>query len=434
MTKKILYGSSNFEAMVQNNGYYVDKSRFIEEIEKLGAKYLFFLRPRRFGKSLFISMLEYYYDINRANQFEELFGNLYIGKKPTSLKNSFPILKFNFSGVISHGTIEEIERSFYLNIMGGIESIFLKYPLITGGIEVFNRELKSIPKAGDMFKCFISIMSDKNIKFYLLIDEYDIFANNILAEHGRDSYQKLTHGVGGFLCNFFAVIKVATDTRTIERMFATGVLPLDLSDVTSGFNIGCNISQDLGFQEMAGFTEKEVETMTDYYIAENAIPANDRVKVLDTMKNTYNNYCFCQNTTTRMYNSNSVLYLVDQYIRAHKMPMNIIDTNMRTDYKELRFLFVESQKLNGNLNLLSKVLTDGEIESELKHDFLGKGINEKDNFISLLYYLGLLTIKKVRIDKFIFEIPNDMCREILWEYVRQGQNETSGNCIFKITN
>ena len=422
-TKKILYGSSNFEAMIQDNGYYVDKSNFIEKIEQLGAKYLLFLRPRRFGKSLFISMLEYYYDISRADQFEELFGHLYIGKNPTPLRNTFPILKFNFSGVASHGTVEDIENSFNLRIFNDLEFFYVKYPEITGGIEVFQKEFNGIINAGDLLGKCINKMAEKKVRYYLLIDEYDNFANNILAEHGKDKYQRLTHG-DGFLRNFFTVIKAGTDTRTVERMFAAGVSPLVMSDVTSGFNIGENISQDAIFADMVGFTAEEVETMTDYYISEKVIPSADRERVLETMKNNYNNYCFSEETSVRMYNSNSVLYLMHQYTKSHKMPMDVVDTNMRTDYQKLRFLVVESHKLNGNFNLLGKVLAENEIESELKRDFPVKELIEKDKFVSLLYYLGFLSIKNFTFDgSCVFKIPNDMCREILWEYIRKALKE-----------
>jgi len=418
MTKKILYGKSNFEAIIEGNGYYVDKTHFIERLESIGADYLLFLRPRRFGKSLFISTLEHYYDINRADQFDELFGRLYIGQNPTPLKNSFPIVKFNFSGVISHGTVEEIEHAFDLKVLSDIRSFYVKYPDITGGIDAFEKEFKPLSGGSEALNLFISLMSDKQIKYYLLIDEYDNFANNILADHGKDRYQKITHGTG-FLRNFFTIIKTGTDSRTVEKMFATGVSPLVMSDVTSGFNVGENISQDAMFNEMAGFNEDEVRTMVDYYIAEKVIPEADRNRVLTTMKTVYDGYLFSSDTTESVYNSNSVLYMIHQYTKSNKMPMNVIDTNMKTDYQKLRFLVLESHKLNGNFNLLSEVLETNEVEAEIVRNFPVTELIERDKFISFLYYLGFLTIKKQVINKFLFCVPNDMCQELLWEYVRK---------------
>ncbi len=423
MTKKILYGTSNFEAVISDNGYYVDKTQFIEKLESIGAKYVLFLRPRRFGKSLFISTLEHYYDVNRAGQFDELFGKLYIGKKPTSLKNSFPILKFNFSAVFSHGTVEEIEHSFNLGILSDIRLFYARYEQLTGGEDTFKDEFVSVEKASDALRLFINLMFKKQIKYYLLIDEYDNFANNILADHGKDRYHKITHGTG-FLRNFFTIIKTGTDTRTVEKMFATGVSPLVMSDVTSGFNVGENISQDAMFNEMAGFTEDEVKTMVDYYIAEKVIPEQDRNRVLTTMKSVYDGYSFSSEADQSVYNSNSVLYLINQYTKSNKMPIDVIDTNMRTDYQKLRFLVIESHKLNGNFNLLSEVLETNEIRSELVRNFPLSDLIELDKFVSFLYYLGFLTIKEMDVDQFVFTVPNDMCDEILWDYVRKALKDT----------
>ncbi|MGI6394067.1 MAG: AAA family ATPase [bacterium] len=417
-TKKILYGVSNFEKVREFDGYYIDKSKFIEAIENLGASYLLFLRPRRFGKSLFISMLEHYYDINRKEQFEALFGDLYIGKNPTPLRNSFPILKFNFSGVATNGTAKEIEESFYGNIFEDLKSFFIKYPSITGGVEVFNEELSGIKNVGDIFSAFVKKMSTKQVRYYLLIDEYDNFANNILASQGESNYANLTHGEG-FLRNFFTVIKTGTDTRAVERMFATGVSPLVMSDVTSGFNIGENISVFPRFTEMAGLSEEEVDEAVDYFINEKKINENDREVLLETLKITCNNYCFSEDTGRRVYNTNSVLYLINQYFEYNGMPTNVIDSNMRTDYQKMRFLVLQSRKLNGNFNILSEILLKNEIKAHLVKNFPIKELVQNDSFVSFLYYLGFITIKKQVIDRFLFEIPNDMCREILWEYVRK---------------
>lgn len=418
MTKKILYGKSNFEALIEGNGYYVDKTHFIEKLESIGADYLLFLRPRRFGKSLFISTLEHYYDINRADQFDELFGKLYIGKNPTPLKNSFPILKFNFSGVISQGTVEEIENSFNVRVWSCLNSFFERYQSTLRVENIMESQITPLKKASDMLARFIDFMADNEVKYYLLIDEYDNFANNILADHGKDRYHKITHGTG-FLRNFFTIIKSGTDSRTVEKMFATGVSPLVMSDVTSGFNVGENISQDAMFNEMAGFSEDEVKTMVEYYIAEKVIPEQDRNRVLTTMKAVYDGYRFSAKSKETIYNSNSVLYLIHQYTKSNEMPMDVIDTNMRTDYQKLRFLVIESQKLNGNFNLLSEVLETNEIRSELVKNFPVSDLIDRDKFVSFLYYLGFLTIKELDVDQFVFTVPNDMCHEILWDYVRK---------------
>ncbi|MBN2837870.1 MAG: AAA family ATPase, partial [Fusobacteriaceae bacterium] len=215
--KKIPYGIANFEALKEESSYYyVDKTRYIEELENLGTKYHFFLRPRRFGKSLFISMLEHYYDINRKDQFDDLFGDTYIGKNPTKLRNSFPILKLNFSGIPTDKSIEDIEHSFDIVILGNLELFFSRYEDFFKITKSIKEEILSEKFAGNMLNRFISKMNELNIKYYLLIDEYDNFANNILIHHGKEKYTRVTHQAG-FLRSFFAAIKVATESRTVER-------------------------------------------------------------------------------------------------------------------------------------------------------------------------------------------------------------------------
>ncbi|MBN2834877.1 MAG: AAA family ATPase, partial [Candidatus Delongbacteria bacterium] len=215
--KKIPYGIANFEALKEESSYYyVDKTRYIEELENLGTKYHFFLRPRRFGKSLFISMLEHYYDINRKNQFDDLFGDTYIGKNPTKLRNSFPILKLNFSGIPTNGSEEEIEYSFNINIKGSVRIFYVFYSDKTGGEKQFEKDFENVYAAGDIIGVFFRKMYELGVKYYLLIDEYDNFANNILIHHGKENYTRVTHQAG-FLRSFFAAIKVATESRTVER-------------------------------------------------------------------------------------------------------------------------------------------------------------------------------------------------------------------------
>jgi hypothetical protein len=418
LMKKILYGNSNFPHMIRGNGYYVDKTRYIAELEDLGADYLMFLRPRRFGKSLFISMLESYYDINKADEFDELFGELYIGKNPTEQRNSYYILKFNLSDVSSYGTIEQIEESFNKTVLGDIMLFYCKYESLTGGEKAFYEAFPSVEAAGDTFRRFITLMQAKQTQFYLLIDEYDNFANNILSEHGKEVYYSLTHGVG-FLRNFFTRIKAGTDSKTVAKMFATGVSPLVMSDVTSGFNIDENISQDLIFNNMVGFNQEEVEAAVDYYIAQKVVPKQDRARMLEVMKTNYDGYLFSQGASESVHNSNSVLYLLNYYMKNKRMPAQIIDTKMITDYRKLQFLVLEGNQLNGNFKCLNSILQEHQVSAELIRNFAMSDLIELDKFVSFLYYLGFLTLVKPDIDRYIFSVPNEMCKTILWEYIRK---------------
>ncbi len=251
--KKIPYGISNYEIIRNENYYFVDKTKFIPKLENLGSRYIFFLRPRRFGKSLFLSILENYYDILKKDKFDILFKDTYIGKNPTPLKNSYPVLKFNFSGIPVGGKLEEIEKSFNLYIKTSIESFFIRYKKVYPELLDIEKSVFQSDKAGDILNVFIQKLGNIGISYYLLIDEYDNFANNILIGYGKGTYREITHGIG-FMRNFFAVIKNGTENRSIDKLFVTGVSPLLLSDVTSGMNIGDNISLFPDFEDMAGFT------------------------------------------------------------------------------------------------------------------------------------------------------------------------------------
>ena len=422
--KKIPYGIANFEAVKENDHYYyVDKTKYIEEIEKLGGKFLFFLRPRRFGKSLFVSMLEHYYDLTRKDQFDELFKDTYIGQNPTPLKNSFPILKLNFSGVPTHLTAKELEYSFSIAVSGQIEFFLKKYQNHFEIPDLFVHDILKETSAGDLLNRFISKMNQMNVHYYLLIDEYDNFANNVLIHHGKDNYQALTHS-GGFLRSFFAAVKNATETRTVERMFATGVSPLVLSDVTSGMNIGDNISYKSIFNSMIGFTQSEVESMLDYYIDQNAVKKEERVEILDIFKSNYNNYTFSFKTDEKLYNSDMILYFFNNYLQEKKIPNTFLDENVRIDYAKLRFLILESGKLNGNFNILSEIIENGQTPCELVHSFALNEIIQKDKFKSFLYYLGLLTVKEhVYGSKYILSIPNEVIKTMHYDTIRASLSE-----------
>jgi hypothetical protein len=416
MMKKILYGTSHFPTMIRDNGYYVDKTSYIAELEKLGARVLTFLRPRRFGKSLFISMLEAYYDINTADQFDEIFGELYIGKNPTELRNSFPILKFDFSPIAS-GSIEQTEASFNNAVFKDIRVFYTKYETLTGGNSVFLENFSKTESAADALNTFIGLMQVKQTQFYLLIDEYDNFANNILAAHGQNVYHSVTHGTG-FLRTFFTAIKAGTASNTVARMFATGVSPLVMSDVTSGFNMDENISQDTGFNEMIGLNQKEVETVVDYYIAKKIVPQADRKMVLEVMKNHYDGYLFAPDTTNSVYNTNSVMYLINQYIKNNKMTTQVVDSKMITDYHKLKFIITKGHEESSNLNILKSILLENKISAKLIRNFSVQDLLEHDKFVSFMYYLGLITLVEADIDRYVFTVPNEMCKTILWEYIR----------------
>ena len=420
--KRIPYGTVGYDKIKRFNHYFVDKTKYIELLENLDTYHLFFLRPRRFGKSLWLSILEHYYDINKADQFEELFGDTYIGKNPTALKNRYPILKLNFSGIPTDGSIEELKSSFDLEISMAISYFYDIYPEICDNLDI-EADYLNISNATDLLRKFITIMKKKSISFYLLIDEYDNFANNILIHHGKERYQRVTHQAG-FLRSFFAAVKNGTESSTIDRMFVTGVSPLVLSDVTSGMNIGDNISSMVSFNSMVGFTQSEVDTMLDYYINAEVVKKEERAEILELMQYNYNNYCFSENTDEKVYNSDMILYFFNKYSQGKKIPSNLIDENVRIDYGKLRFLILEEKKLNGNFSILSDIIEHGSIDTQLIHSFALKDIVEEDKFKSFLYYLGLLTIERhYMMSDYSLVIPNEVIKTMHFDYIRKALNE-----------
>ena len=330
------------------------RSPFIARLEEQGSRYHFFLRPRRFGKSLFVSTLHHYYDPRRAHQFEQLFGDTWIGSHPTPLRNNLPILKLNFSGLPTDGTVDDLRFSFSLKVRDNINSVYKRYGSMFDLEMDFEQRYSRFEHAGDILNHFIELMYDRQVKYLMLIDEYDNFANNVLVHQSKEQYMAITHA-GGFLRSFFSAVKNATESRTVERLFVTGVSPLVLSDVTSGMNIGDNISPMPEFNAMAGFTQPEVDAILDYYIDEGLVPQYERAEILDLLRVNYDNYRFAVNTEQRVYNSDMVLYFFNRYNQEKMIPPVLLDENVRIDYGKLQFLVTEGPKLNGNFSILQEI-------------------------------------------------------------------------------
>ncbi|MCP4130856.1 MAG: AAA family ATPase [bacterium] len=432
--KVIPYGISHFGKLIDDNNYFIDKTRYIEKLESLGSQYLFFLRPRRFGKTLFISLLEHYYDINKKDRFEELFKDTYIGKNPTRLKSSYPVIEFNFSLVESGGALEDIEHSFIEHVRLRIKNFIKYYEGLLKDKDELLSDIERGRSAGDKLKAFVDTLALQEIKYYMFIDEYDNFANNILMEHGKYSYEKITHK-GGFLRNFFTIIKGGTQSRVIDRLFITGVSPLVMADVTSGFNIGDNISGEDMFNSMLGLTRKDTENLLDYYVEKKLIKKEEKEQSKQIIDEHYNNYCFSSKTGERVYNTDMVLYYVNKYIQKGKIPLNLVDDNIRTDYGKLRYLLIMDNKLNGNFSYLKKILNDQVISADLVSIFALGEIIEGEKFISLLYYLGLITIKKHHEHTYYdFAIPNRVIQLMFWEYLRKATDDVYDELKIDVNN
>ena len=420
--KRIPYGMMNFAVIRRDDCYYVDKTRFIPMIEE-ADKFFFFIRPRRFGKSLTVNMLQHYYDILAKDKFEALFGDLYIGKHPTRDRNSYLVLYLNFSGIV--GELHNYRKGLDAHCQTMFDyfcDIYADY--LPKGMK---EELDKKEGAVEQFEYLFTECNKTNQRIYLFIDEYDHFTNAILSDiESLNRYTDETHGEG-YLRAFFNKIKAGTYS-SIERCFITGVSPVTMDDLTSGFNIGTNYSLTPEFNEMIGFTEEEVRQMLTYYSTTS--PFNHSVdELIEIMKPWYNNYCFaeeCYGETT-MYNSNMVLYFVKNYIQRGKAPRDMVEDNIRIDYEKLRMLIRKDKEFAHDASIIQTLVSEGYVTGELKKGFPAINITNPDNFVSLLYYFGMLTISGTYEGRTKLTIPNQVVREQIYTYLLSTYNEAELN-------
>ena len=417
--KRIPYGMMNFIDVREDDCYYVDKTHYIPLIENAN-KYFFYIRPRRFGKSLTISMLRHYYNILEADKFERWYGDLYIGKHPTPERNSYLIIYLNFAVVNAELNSYRQSLDAHCNTeFNFFCDVYAQY-LPEGIKEEMNKKKGAVEQLDYLYKECVKT----NQQIYLFIDEYDHFTNKILSEPScLEDYKSETHGTG-YLRSFFDTVKAGTDS-TIKRCFVTGVSPVTMDDLTSGFNIGTNYSLSPEFNEMTGFNEEEVRAMLDYY-ATTCQFHHSTDELIEAMKPWYDNYCFAEQSYggTTMYNSNMVLYFVDNYIRnGGYMPRNMVEENIRVDYNKLRMLIRKDKEFTHDASTIQTLVQQGYITGELKTGFPAETIAEPDNFISLLFYFGMLTISGTKRGKTLLTIPNQVVREQLYSYLLDTYNE-----------
>lgn len=420
--KRIPYGMMNFAVIRRDDCYYVDKTRFIPMIEE-ADKFFFFIRPRRFGKSLTVNMLQHYYDILAKDKFEALFGDLYIGKHPTRDRNSYLVLYLNFSGIV--GELHNYRKGMDAHCQTMFDyfcDIYADY-LPKGMKEELDKKEGAVEQLDFLYQACARVGQ----RIYLFIDEYDHFTNAILSDiESLHRYTDETHSES-YLHAFFNKIKAGTYS-SIERCFITGVSPVTMDDLTSGFNIGTNYSLTPEFNEMIGFTEEEVRQMLTYYSTTS--PFNHSVdELIEIMKPWYDNYCFaeeCYDETT-MYNSNMVLYFVKNYIQRGKVPREMVEDNIRIDYEKLRMLIRKDKEFAHDASIIQTLVSEGYVTGELKKGFPAINITNPDNFVSLLYYFGMLTISGTYEGRTKLTIPNQAVREQIYTYLLSTYNEAELN-------
>ena len=414
--KRLPYGINDFEAVIEQNQYYVDKTMYLPLLENQPSN-IIFIRPRRFGKSIFLSMLHAYYDCSKKEKFQTLFGDLWVGKHPTPLQGRYQVLHLDFSYV--GGSIDKLEENFdmYLRVkLDGFMRIYQEFYLTD-----FKEKFFKTDSATEKLALLQDETATKGIPLYLIIDEYDNFTNTVLNEQGENVYWAITHA-DGFYRDVFKKFK-----GMFERIFITGVSPVTLDDVTSGFNIGWHISTKPEFNQMLGFSMEEVRKMFAYYKEVGGIPATSDIEVMiDEMKPWYDNYCFSKKaleTQSKVFNCDMVIYYLRNYMDYGQAPDLMIDPNTRTDYNKMKKLLL-LDKLDGDRKGVIRTIAEtGQIVTTLEETFPASRLTNPQTFTSLLFYYGMLTIKDTFGDMLILGIPNNNVRKQYYGYLLEQYQE-----------
>ena len=412
VAKRVPYGIQDFVQVIEQNCYYVDKTAYIPKLEDCPNN-LFCIRPRRFGKSVFLSMLHAYYDCRTKDKFQEWFGNLWIGKHPTPLQGRYQMMHLDFSQV--GGSIENLEEkfNFYLGVqLNGFIRDYLDFYS-----EKVQKQVEDAKDAGGKLAIIQSEARSKGYPLYLIIDEYDNFTNTVLNEQGEDVYWAITHAEG-FYRDIFKKFK-----GSFERIFMMGVSPVTLDDVTSGYNIGWHISTKEEFNQMLGFSTEDVREMFTYYKNVGRIPADSDVEaIIQEMKPWYDNYCFSKqalDTQSKVFNCDMVLYFLRNYMSSGESPEEMVDPNTKTDYNKMKKL-LQLDKLDGNRKgVIRTIIENGEIIGKIAETFPARMLTKPRMFVSLLFYYGMLTIKGTKGDRLILGIPNNNVRKQYYEYLME---------------
>ena len=414
--KRLPYGINDFEAVIEQNQYYVDKTKYLPLLENQPSN-IIFIRPRRFGKSIFLSMLHAYYDCSKKKKFQTLFGDLWVGKHPTPLQGRYQVLHLDFSYV--GGSIDKLEENFdmYLRVkLDGFMRIYQEFYLTD-----FKEKFFKTDSATEKLALLQDETATKGIPLYLIIDEYDNFTNTVLNEQGENVYWAITHA-DGFYRDVFKKFK-----GMFERIFITGVSPVTLDDVTSGFNIGWHISTKPEFNQMLGFSLEEVRKMFAYYKEVGGIPATSDIEVMiDEMKPWYDNYCFSEDALknqSKVFNCDMVIYYLRNYMDRGEAPKQMIDPNTMTDYNKMKKL-LQLDKLDGDRKGIIRTIAEtGQIVTSLENTFPASRLTNPQTFTSLLFYYGMLTIKETFGDMLILGIPNNNVRKQYYGYLLEQYQE-----------
>ena len=423
--KELPNGVSNFTDVRTQDMYYVDKTEYLAKMERAG-RFIFFIRPRRFGKSLFISMMQAYYDKAMVSRFSELFGGLWIGAHPTEWQGKFQVLYLDFSSV--GGDMDSLETVFNDYCCSQLDDFMKRYA--ADYPEVDREEFFAAENVRKKLYSLKTAAQRIGISLFLIVDEYDNFTNVILNQQGEEVYHAITHA-DGFYRDIFKIFK-----GMFKRIFLTGVSPVTLDDLTSGFNIAKNISTNARFNDMLGFTTSDVRTMVAYYKDAGLLPADRSVDdFVEEMRPWYDNYCFAKQSLAgkdRVFNPDMVLRYLDAYADSGCPPEDMVDPNTRTDYNKMRRLLQLDALQGDRKGILRQITEDGQIEATIKESFSASQLTDPNIFISLLFYYGMLTIKAPSGDMLLLSIPNNNVRKQYYDYLAEEYNPVTGIMQYKL--
>ncbi|HOW76479.1 MAG TPA: AAA family ATPase, partial [Candidatus Competibacteraceae bacterium] len=413
------YGLADFATLISEDYFYVDRTDRIPLIENAGRQ-LLFLRPRRFGKSLWLSTLENYYDLAKAGDFERLFGKLKIGQNPTPLHNRYFILKLNFSVVDPSGDRDAIRRALFDHLNVRITDVIGRYA------EWLGDRVCVLPDNGiASFQSLISVVSQTPYKLYLLIDEYDNFANEVMIsrERGKPRYQELVEGEG-IIKTFFKAVKDGAEGRGVDRVFITGVSPVVLSDMTSGYNVVKILSHRPEYDDLLGFTADEIQATLEQIAASGMMPTIPVPEALYLIRTFYNGYCFSPRSAVQVYNPTLALYFLEALAQDGEYPAKMLDDNLAMDRNHIQYV---ARLPHGSTLITQALAADAERpESAILIDQLADrfGVEmmlntPKDQtfLASLLYYFGVLTIAgRNKLGQLRLTIPNLVVRKLYQDF------------------
>jgi hypothetical protein len=408
--KRIPYGISDFKQVQEEGLYLVDKSMFFERMEQAGH-FLFLVRPRRFGKSLFLNMLEAYYDINEKDNFDELFAGLYVAEHPTKNRNKYLVMHLDFSQV--QGDVDHIAENLNNYLTTQCNLFALKYE------QFYPAELAQLLQQATTGSSKLTLIGNLSRqigrRLYLIVDEYDNFTNDVLNTKGQKAYHELTHGTGIYR-ELFKKFKPVFD-----RIIMLGVSPITLDDLTSGYNIALSITMDPRFNQMLGFSEDDVRQMIRYYKEVGALkPEFTEDSIINDIKPWYDNYCFADDSfghEPSMFNSDMVCYYLSNLVSLGRRPKELIDPNTMTDYGKLKRLIRIDKTEGKRTEIIHGIAEKGFLKARLVSHFPAERMMEFGNFVSLLYYYGMLTIGGVVGDRLKLIIPNNNVRLQYYQYM-----------------